>query len=202
MQYILHLQKDKKLKRIIDPDEPHRLKKRKSSELWVYLCSSIMSQQLSVKVADVIYQRFLNLYGGKKPKPGDVLNTPVKTLRSIGLSNAKATYVREVARFEIEKGLSGRNVARMDNEAFIAYVTQIKGVGRWTAEMMLMFALQREDVFSIDDFGIQQAMVRLYHLDTTDRKKLRAEMVRISEKWQPYRTYACLHLWNWKDSQK
>ena len=82
----------------------------------------------------------------------------------------------------------------MDDEAVIGYLTQIKGVGRWTAEMLLMFALGREDVFAVDDLGIQQAMIRLYHLDAADKKKLKAEMARINGKWSPYRTYACLQI--------
>ena len=87
----------------------------------------------------------------------------------------------------------------MNNEEVITYVTQIKGVGRWTAEMLLMFALQREDVFSADDLGIQTAMKRLYKLDIADKKDFRQQIVKISEKWAPYRTYACMHLWAWKD---
>lgn len=88
----------------------------------------------------------------------------------------------------------------MDNEEVIAYLTQIKGVGRWTVEMLLMFALGREDVFAIDDLGVQNAMISVYKLDRADKKKFREELLRISQKWSPYRTYACLHLWRWKDN--
>ena len=88
----------------------------------------------------------------------------------------------------------------MSDEEVIAYLTQIKGVGRWTAEMMLMFALGREDVFAIDDLGIQQAMIKMYKLDRTDKKQFREDMLKISEQWSPYRTYACIHLWRWKDA--
>ena len=77
----------------------------------------------------------------------------------------------------------------------IAYLTRIKGVGRWTAEMLLMFGLGREDVFAIDDWGIQNAMIRLYKLDREDKKAFREKMLRISGKWSPYRSYACLYLW-------
>jgi DNA-3-methyladenine glycosylase II len=73
-------------------------------------------------------------------------------------------------------------------------------VGRWTVEMILMFALGREDVFAVDDLGIQNAMINIYKLDSTDKKQLRVDMLRISQKWSPYRTYACLHLWRWKDN--
>jgi len=74
-----------------------------------------------------------------------------------------------------------------------------EGVGRWTVEMLLMFALGREDVFAVDDLGIQQAIAGLYKLDATDKKKFREDMLRLSKKWSPYRTYACMHLWRWKD---
>jgi DNA-3-methyladenine glycosylase II len=88
----------------------------------------------------------------------------------------------------------------MEDEDLILYLTRIKGVGRWTAEMLLMFSLGREDVFAADDLGIQQAMVHLYKLDGRDRKKLKEEMHQIAATWSPYRTFACLHLWEWKDN--
>ena len=159
-----------------------------------------MSQQLSTKVATVIYNRFLNLYDGKEPSPGQILETPLLTLRSIGLSNAKANYVQNVARFAIEKGMDTKKLNRMSNEELIEYLTEIKGVGRWTTEMLLMFALGREDVFAVDDLGIQTAMIGLYKLNKEDKKQLKLDMLRISQKWSPYRTYACLHLWRWKDN--
>jgi DNA-3-methyladenine glycosylase II len=105
-----------------------------------------------------------------------------------------------VARFAIEQGMDHRHLGKMDNEEVITYLTQIKGVGRWTAEMLLMFALGREDVFAVDDLGIQNAMIRLYKLDRTDKRSFREALLRISQKWSPYRTYACLHLWHWKDN--
>jgi len=198
MHYISHLSKDKKLLKLIENGETHALKKRKN--ICTYLCASIMSQQLSVKVADVIYQRFLNLYGGKEPKPQQILDTAPETLRSIGLSNAKVSYVKNVAQFEVENGMDAKKLNKMDNEEVIAYLTPIKGVGRWTVEMLLMFALGREDVFAVDDLGIQNAMIKLYKLSREDKKKFREDMLRISTKWSPYRTYACLYLWRWKDN--
>ena len=89
----------------------------------------------------------------------------------------------------------------MSDDEVIEYLTAIKGVGRWTAEMLLMFALGREDVFAFDDLGIQQAMIKLYRIKADDKKSLRAEMEKISSKWKPYRTYACKHLWGWKDEK-
>jgi DNA-3-methyladenine glycosylase II len=88
----------------------------------------------------------------------------------------------------------------MEPEAVIELLTQIKGVGRWTVEMLLMFSLGHEDVFAVDDLGIQQAMIRLYKIKYTTKKELQIKMLKRSLAWSPYRTYACLHLWNWKDS--
>lgn len=159
-----------------------------------------MSQQLSVRVAEVIYGRFLDLYGGKQPTAQQILDTAPERLRAIGLSNAKVSYVQNVARFELEHGMSAAKLNKMTDEEVIAYLTTIKGVGRWTVEMLLMFALGREDVFAVDDLGIQQAIAGLYKLDTSDKKKFREDMLRLSKKWSPYRTYACMHLWRWKDN--
>jgi DNA-3-methyladenine glycosylase II len=88
----------------------------------------------------------------------------------------------------------------MSNDAIIQLLVQIKGVGQWTVEMLLMFSLGREDVFAVDDLGIQQAMCKLYKIDATHKKTMQLAMLKRAQKWTPYRTYACLHLWNWKDS--
>ena len=198
MHYKEHLSRDKKLKKLLETGVMHRLKKRRN--ICTYLCASIMSQQLSTKVASVIHARFLALYGGREPAPQQILDTPSDQLRAIGLSNAKVSYVKNVAQFELEFGMDAKILRRMSDEEVIAYLTPIKGVGRWTVEMLLMFALGREDVFAVDDLGIQNAMIALYKLDKSDKKQLREDMLRISRKWSPYRTYACLHLWSWKDN--
>jgi DNA-3-methyladenine glycosylase II len=106
-----------------------------------------------------------------------------------------------VARFFIEHKITDKKLQQMDNESIIELLTQIKGVGKWTVEMLLMFTLGREDVFAVDDLGIQQAMIRLYKLDSTNKKALKEKMLLLSTKWSPYRTYACLHLWQWKDDK-
>lgn len=198
MHYIPHLSKDKKLKKLVENGTPHQLVKRKN--ICTYLCASIMSQQLSTKVADVIYKRFIALYGGKEPSPRQIIDTPFEQLRGIGLSNAKVNYVKNVAQFELDFGMDAKKLSKMTNEEVIGYLVAIKGVGRWTVEMLLMFALGREDVFAVDDLGIQNAMIGLYKLDNADKKKLKEDMLRISQKWSPYRTYACVHLWRWKDN--
>jgi DNA-3-methyladenine glycosylase II len=192
--HIAQLSKDRRLKKLIDQHaEPLTIVKQK--DIFFYLVASIMSQQLSTIVAKIIRQRYLDLFGGRSPTPEQILATPAATLRAIGLSNSKVSYVQNVARFAIEEGLDHRKLGKMDNESVIAYLTRIKGVGRWTAEMLLMFGLGREDVFAIDDWGIQNAMIRLYKLDREDKKAFREKMLNISGKWSPYRSYACLYLW-------
>lgn len=198
MQHVAHLQKDKKLAMLIV--EPyHQLTLRKNIAL--HLMASIMSQQLNTKVADVIYRRFLDIYKGKEPTAKQVLATSTETLRAIGLSNAKVSYVHNVARFCIEHKITDKKLLAMSNEEIITLLTQIKGVGKWTVEMLLMFTLGREDLYAIDDLGLQNAMIKLYKLKTADKKALRERILKISAKWSPYRTYACLYLWKWKDNK-
>ncbi len=197
MEYLLHLKKDKKLEKIIKEPLP-LLQMRQNIPLR--LMASIMSQQLNTKVAKIIYKRFLELYEGNEPQPKQVLDTPFETLRAIGLSNAKVNYVKNVAAFCIEKEITDTKLMSLTNHEIIDLLTQIKGVGKWTVEMLLMFTLGREDVFAVDDLGIQQAMIKAYNLPADDKKLLKEKMLKISLKWKPYRTYACMHLWNWKDN--
>jgi DNA-3-methyladenine glycosylase II len=197
MEYLLHLQKDKKLAKIINEPLPEL---QLHQNIPLRLMASIMSQQLSTKVAQVIYRRFLEIYEGTEPTPQQVIDTPFDTLRNIGLSNAKVNYVQNVARFCIEHSITDTKLLAMTNEEIIELLTQIKGVGKWTVEMLLMFTLGREDVFAVDDLGIQTAMVKVYKLSVEDKKVLKEKMINISKKWKPYRTYACLHLWKYKDT--
>jgi DNA-3-methyladenine glycosylase II len=197
MPHIAHLSKDKKLQKILPADTKFILVRKKN--IYLHLCNSIMSQQLSTKVADVFQKRFLDLYGGKTPAAEQVVATPFETLRAIGLSNAKANYVINVCNFFIDENITDVRLYKMSNEEVIKYLTQIKGVGQWTVEMILMFSLGREDVFAVDDLGIQQAMCKLYKINATDKKAMKEKMLTISKKWSPYRTYACRYLWRWKD---
>jgi len=200
MPHIKHLSKDKLLKKAIVKTGRLELKKRKN--IFIYLVKSITSQQLSTKVAEVIYNRFIDLFGGIEPTPQQVLELKHEQLRAIGLSNSKVTYVQNVARFAIEKSLDLKHLNKMEDEELIVYLTEIKGVGRWTAEMIMMFALGREDVFAVDDLGIQIAIKNLYQLKINETKKLKKKMLVISQSWSPYRTYACMYLWRWKDGAK
>ncbi|CAN5316265.1 hypothetical protein BH09BAC2_BH09BAC2_06240 [soil metagenome] len=198
MHHISHLSKDKKFKKILAGQQPLILEKR--NKVYLRLCSSIMSQQLSTKVAKVIYNRFIDLYG-KEPTPRQIADTPFYQLRGIGLSNAKVNYVQNVCNFFIEQKITDAQLHKLSNEEVIELLTQIKGVGKWTVEMILMFTLGREDVFAVDDLGIQQSITRLYNLNPENKKELKEQMLTISSKWSPYRTYACRYLWNWKDDK-
>ncbi len=199
MPHLAHLNKDKKLARIILLQPKFVLEMRKN--IYLHLCYSIMSQQLSTKVADVFHRRFLALFGAKEPTAKQISAIPFETLRGIGLSNAKANYVLNVCRFFIEEKITDARLYKLQNEDAIKYLSQIKGVGQWTVEMILMFTLGREDVFAVDDLGIQQAMCKLYQIDDVDKKMMKQQMLKISAKWSPYRTYACRYLWGWKDNE-
>ena len=197
MHYQSHLKKDKALATLLK-GEPYVLKKRKNTA--IRLIASIISQQLSTKVAAIIFKRFLDLYGVREPSLQTILETSHDTLRGIGLSNSKVNYVKNVAEFFITHSITDKQLYTMDPSSVIDLLTQIKGVGKWTVEMLLMFSLGQEDVFAVDDLGIQQAMIRLYKIKFSTKKELQTKMLRRAETWAPYRTYACLHLWHWKDT--
>jgi DNA-3-methyladenine glycosylase II len=197
MAHVAHLSKDKKLKKLIEAQATVVLTKR--NKVYLHLCNSIMSQQLSTKVADVFQQRFLNLYKGKTPTLVQIVETPFETLRGIGLSNAKANYIHNVCLFFIAHKITDAKLHKMNDENLLSLLTQIKGVGKWTVEMIMMFTLGREDVFAIDDLVIQQSICKLYKIDATNKKEMKEKILKITAKWAPYKTYACRYLWGWKD---
>ena len=198
MSYKSQLKKDLKMATLLKADD-HILKRRKNTA--IRLIASIISQQLSTKVAKIIFLRFLDLYDAKEPTCEQVIATAPETLRAIGLSNSKVAYVQNVAHFFIAEKITDKQLYKMDPEGVIELLTQIKGVGRWTVEMLLMFSLGHENVFAVDDLGIQQAMVKLYNIKYETKKELQTKMLAKAEKWAPYKTYACLHLWEWKDTK-
>ena len=187
------MSKDKKLQPLIGGYQVQPLEKR--NNIYLKLCSSILSQQLSTQVARILYERFLNLYNQIEPSAEEILETPVTTLREIGFSNAKAGYVHNVCQFFIENKLTDSRLHLMSNDELIQLLTQIKGVGRWTVEMLLIFTVQREDVFTFDDLGLRQGVIKLYKITETDKKLLRQKVEKIALKWSPYRSYASLYLW-------
>ena len=143
---------------------------RKSEDIYLALLSSIVSQQLSIKAADTIFNRLLDLFDDRYPYPEKMHRISLIRLRNAGLSQQKAGYMKNVARFALKsEGLNYRFLRRQSNEAIISSLTQIKGVGRWTVEMLLMFPLDRKDIIAVDDLGIQSAMKVLYGLDLQGR---------------------------------
>jgi DNA-3-methyladenine glycosylase II len=169
-----------------------------SKGVYQDLLGSIISQQLSTKVAAVIEDRFLALFENNEPHPERILDIEFEKLRGCGLSNQKAAYIRNVADFFQRENIIEHDWLSMSDEEIIRYLTQIKGVGKWTVEMILMFSLRRPDVMPIDDYGIQTAIVSLYGLKETG-KALKNRMLEVSEAWRPYRSYACYYLWRYKD---
>ncbi len=198
MNYQDTLKKDKQLWQHIH--HHNELRPGLEKNIPWYLASSIIGQQLSTKVARVLRDRFLNLCDGKKPSAKKMAALSQSALRSAGISNAKAAYIQNVAIFALEHGLQAASLSKMRDEEVIGYLTQIKGVGRWTAEMVLIFAMGRPDVFAIDDLGLRNAVIKIYNLQELEPKQQRINILSISEKWKPFRSYASLHLWHFLDN--
>jgi DNA-3-methyladenine glycosylase II len=170
------------------------------SELYISLLRSISSQQLSAKAGDTIFGRFLDLFPGRKPLPELVVKCGIAQLRACGLSNSKASYMQNVAQFKLDGMLEYRKLKKLSDDELLKHLMVIKGVGQWTAEMILMFSLNRPDILPLDDVGIQNAMKHLYKIRKTG-KQLRAAMEKKAEAWRPYRTLACRHLWRYMDEK-
>ena len=193
-----HLCKDKKLATLIHTiDFPSS---KINENLYASLIEAIINQQLSVAAARTIHNRFLTLFNNKLPENKQLLAATNELLRTAGVSNQKAGYLKNIAQFDIDFTLNYNDLKDFDDEALITYLTQIKGVGRWTAEMILMFNLNRLDVLPLDDLGVQNAMKKLYQLDANGRE-LKAKMQEKAAMWAPYRAVACKYLWRWKDAK-
>lgn len=192
-----HLRKDPILAEIISKVNP-----KISSflgDIYIDLCSSIVSQQISTKVAKVIYGRFLDLYDGVAPTPQQILDTDFDDLRAVGLSKQKTSYMQNIASFWLEHKLKDQDWTLLSDQEIVDLLTQIKGVGEWTVQMILMFSLERPDVLPVLDLVIQQSMAKHYNIKAEKKKALFAEMNEIAEPWKPYRTIACRYLWRAKD---
>jgi DNA-3-methyladenine glycosylase II len=156
------------------------------------LVRTITSQQLSTKAAATIHRRVLELMPGGVATPDAIERTTDEQLRTAGLSRQKIAYVRDLARHASTGELSLHTLNTLGDEDVIEAITKVKGLGRWSAEMFLMFRLHRADVLPVDDLGIVVAVQRLYGL----RKRPKADRLRkIAEPWRPYRTVACWYLW-------
>ena len=163
------------------------------------LARSVIYQQLSGTAAGTIYRRFIGIWGleGEQfPEPAQILAASDEELRGVGLSRQKMASVRSMAEHFASGELSLEHFQEWDDEEIIAHLTQVRGVGRWTAEMFLMFHLGRPDVLPVNDVGINRAMKRQYGLEATPKPP---EVLRIGEAWRPWATVACWYLWRSED---
>ena len=168
---------------------------RPHEDLYLALLRAIVSQQISTKAAAAIWKRFQALFPPEGyPEPREVLALSEEELRAAGLSRQKAGYLRAIAGYNERGLLDYEHLTSLSEEAFTQHLTAIRGVGRWTAQMLQMFALDQPDVFAEGDLGVQNAMRRLYGLSETGRA-LQRRMLLIAENWRPYRTLACKYLW-------
>ena len=187
---IEHLKKDKILGTIL---EKYTVSAPKvSTNLFRDLLDAIVSQQLSNKAAATIFGRFLSLFPGETlPTPEEILKLSDDTLRACGLSHQKASYLKSLSEEIISKKLVLENLHLLPDEDVITALTKVKGIGRWTAEMFLIFSLGRPDTFSVGDLGLRSAVAKLYGVDREDKIKIE----KISQRWSPYRSLASLYLW-------
>lgn len=193
---ITHLKKDKILKKVIDSSSKE-IKPSLEFDIYHFLLESIVSQQLSVKVADIIFARFLDLFPDRYPTAKTLIAIEDDVLRAAGLSYRKASYLKNVAEFSLKNTMDFEFLQTKSDQEFIDYLIGIKGVGKWTIQMILMFPMDRPDVFPVDDLGIQNNIKAIYGL-TSEKKILKEEITKIAESWTPFRTLGCKYVWNWK----
>mgnify|MGYP001183822619 FL=1 len=197
---IRHLKKvDPDLSRFICRIGPCELKPDKSRTIYASLVRSIVYQQLTGKVAAIIFGRFLDLFPGRKfPEPERVLRMPFERLRGVGLSNQKASYIRNIAQ-AARDGIvpDSRRANGMSDDELVEQLTSIKGVGRWTVEMLLIFRLGRPDVLPATDYGVQKGFALAKRLADLPKPK---ELLAAGERWAPHRTTAAWYLWRTADT--
>ena len=189
---------DPKLAKVIDKVGPYAISKQKTKTTFEALARSIVYQQLSGKAAATIFGRLVATLGGKLTPEG-IANASDKQLRAAGLSGSKAKSLRDLA----EKTANGTlptlaRLRRMENEAIIEALTQVRGIGRWSVEMLLMFRLERGDILPVSDYGIRKGFMRVY-----GRSELPtlAELAEHGERWAPHRTVASWYLWRSLDQE-
>jgi DNA-3-methyladenine glycosylase II len=180
---------------------PCRLTVEKTREPYEALIRAIAHQQLHGRAAEMILQRFVALYPPMAfPTPEAVLATDETALRACGFSGGKIAAIRDIARHAAGGGVPTRRVAaRLDDETLIERLTAIRGVGRWTVEMLLIFTLGRPDVLPVDDFGVRDGYRHLHGLDAQPKPR---ELAEIGKIWAPYRSTAAWYLWQAADAAK
>ncbi len=168
-----------------------------SRDAFDTLASSIISQQLSVKAANTIKRRLLKNLNIKRPlRPKHINNASHAKIKMAGLSEAKAKYIKNLAKVFIEKKISIKKLKAMDDDEVVTSLTTFPGIGRWTAEMFLIFVLGREDIFALSDAGLRRSIKKIYGLK---EKPLDDEFLKITSSWQPYRSIASWYLWRYID---
>jgi DNA-3-methyladenine glycosylase II len=163
-------------------------------DIYESLLNSIVSQQLSIKVVRIIWKRFTDLFVDGYPDANQLLTIDHRIMRKVGLSNSKANYLKNVAEFKLCNDMSFEYLQAMTDQEIIDYLTQIKGVGKWTVQMILMFPMDRPNVFPVDDLGIQNVMKGLYGLEM-ERRELRQTLIEIADRWHPYKSLASKYIW-------
>ena len=156
------------------------------------LVGAIIYQQLAGTAARAILDRFKKIYGGKIPDPKQYLSTPESKLRASGLSPQKISYIRDLCERIVKGSLDLPSLTHLSDEEAVERLDEIRGVGRWTAEMFLLFVLGRKDVLPVDDLGVQKAVKRIYHLRKLPSKK---KFEQLAKNWHPYCSIATLYLW-------
>ena len=190
---VRHLKRvDPVLARVIESVGPCRIQLRTDGTHFQALVRSIVFQQLSGKAAGTIHGRFAALFPGHGPEPAALLTFTDETLRGVGLSRQKIGYLRDLANKVMSGELPLDSVHTMDDDELIEHLVQVKGIGRWTAQMFLMFRLGRRNVLPELDLGIQNAIRRAYRRRKRPSPK---EVRRIGAKWSPHSTVACWYLW-------
>jgi DNA-3-methyladenine glycosylase II len=169
-----------------------RRRRRPPLDAYGTLLRSVVGQQLSAKAASTIYARVLDLFGGATPAPAELLEIAPERLREAGLSGRKVEYVRDLASHVLSGELELDRLEALSDDDVIAEITAIRGLGVWSAQMFLMFFLERPDVLPAGDLGIRNAVKAAYGLDEVPPP---AELERIAEPWRPHRTLACVYLW-------
>jgi DNA-3-methyladenine glycosylase II len=183
------------LRKLIDdggPIDPSTDRRGSRLDPYEAIARAIVGQQLSTKAAGSIWERLLEVLGGGTPSPAALLAADPDDLRGAGLSWSKVAYLRDLAERVQDGELDPERLRELGDDDVVEELTRIKGVGRWTAEMFLIFNLGRPDVLAAGDLGIRRAVQRTYELDALPDA---AEMERIAEPWRPHRTLACLYLW-------
>ena len=183
------------IERIGPIDLATRLSRRKEErpvDAYGALLRAIVGQQLSTKAARTIYLRVVDLFGGKTPSPEQLLEASEEDLRACGLSGRKTEYVRDLAAHVLSGELELERLDQLGDEAVIEEIVAVRGLGQWTAEMFLLFHLERPDVLSGGDLGIRKAIQVEYGLEEMPPPK---RAVEIGEAWRPHRSLASLYLW-------